>query len=301
MDKNDKHSITGGVFGNQREEFAVRSANPRTGFDFEDVQPLIGTYVDINDFIVATAIGSSVGPTVTVNVRILAIDGQIHPLKFQLPIPGGEAIVTSRLQLLEGFLLSATAQYSSGFAANNWCWVELALTRAPFTTADKYMQLWQGYAYLNNAQGYPESLPQRPTDGTGTLRVLGPTTPAAGADFTFSLAAQERMRFVSFRGQLVTSAVAGNRSVSIVCDDSANIFAESVSNFAHAPSITNTYNAADSLPYVNVPFNLRTQQPIGSNMWLPKTGRIRTVTAGIDVADQWSNVTILVQYFCDIS
>lgn len=301
MDANDKRNQSGGMFGRTEDEFSVRSANPITNFDFSDVQPIIGEYIDVNDQLVITFLANGGSNLVTVNVRVLTLDGKVVPFKFQIPTQPGIVSVTSRFQLAEGFLLSATAQYSQGFRAGNWCYVELALSRAGFTGADKYIPLWEGYAHFSVSYGYPGTPSVRSMDGQGVIRNFAVGAPAAGADIVVAVPTNTRWRVISFRATLVTSAAAGNRLVSITADDGASVFFESVSNFTQITGITNTYNAFDSAPYQNVPFNLRTQQPLASQLFLGPGFRLSTSTNGILAGDQWSASFVEVQEWADFN
>jgi hypothetical protein len=300
-DQNDKRSITGGTFGNTEERFSVHSSNPGTQFDFQDVQPLVGEYVDVNDQLVIGCAAPITGNTLIVNVRVLTVDGKVIPMQFAVAPAGAIAFTTFRFQLLEGFLLSATARYSAGFRNNNWCYVELALARAAFSFNDKYIPLWSGYASSNNAFGWPGTLSQRPTDGAGVVHSIPVGAPAAGVDVTFTVPANTRWRLISFRATLTAAVAVANRIMTLTMDDGATVLAESVSNVTQVASVVNTYNAFDSAPIINTPINLRTQMALPSNMLMGTGFRINTVTSGLQAADQWSAAQLLVAEWADLS
>jgi hypothetical protein len=293
MDKNNKKNISGAQFTQPKEEFAVRSATSSVGFNFEDVPPILGTYIGLDDQLLVSLADTLSNQLITLNLRILRPDGIIVPMQFNIPRLGNRAFLTQRFQLVEGFLLSATATLSATMVAPQWAYITASIQRAPFGVANQYETLLAGYLNSTVGLSYPQGTYQRPADGAGVIVSLSQGAPAAGADLVITVPARARWRFISFQATLTTAAAVANRNVSITFDDGVNVFAESPSNFVQAASIVNTYNAFDSGQYENVPFDLVTLQPLPSNIFLAPGFRISTETAGIQAADQWSAAQFL--------
>lgn len=288
MDKNDKYNISGAQFTQPAEEFQVRSATSAIVFDFMDAQPPMGTYIGVDDALQIVAFSNASLNTVTVNVRVLALDGLVHPFQFQIQPSGARTAGYFRFQLMEGYLLSCTANWSGQPNASNWAFIQINLTRAPFGLNNQYDVLLSGYLAQNTPLAYPEAILMRATDGAGVVRSITGTVPGPGADISETVPTSARWRVISFRAQLTTSVAVANRDVSLTYDDGANIFMESPSNLVLAASLTNIYNYFDSATLLGTQFNSRTVAPIPSQGLLVTGNRIRTNTTGINAADQWS-------------
>lgn len=298
-DRNDKKNVSGAQFAQPSEEFAVRSATSRFQFRTEDVQPPGYCYVGVDDQLELTQVLLVNNNNVICNVRILRDDGEIIPLVFALTAGAAGAVTQQRFQLVEGYLLSCSLVASFGLNTGNILWASAALIRPPNTALAQYELLASGYPSNNTPIGFPNSVPQRPTDGPGQPRSVTITTPGAGADFLFTIPTSARMRIVSLNAVLTTSAAVANRDVSLVIDDGANVVAELNSGANQLASLTQEYTWGDSLPLASV-FNGNQMIPLPSQLILPPAFRIRSETTAIDVADQWSSIFMLVHEWVDI-
>jgi len=298
-DFNNKKNISGGIFAPSTDEFAVRSATSGVGWEFDDVMPMAGTYIGVDDALQVMALAGNPSSAIIVNARVLGLDGIIHPFQFRFNQVGTRVPQYQRFQLMEGWLLSATAATTDIFTGFDAVYVQLGLTRAPFGQNNQYDVLCSGYVGINVVLAYPQSVPMRTTDGAGVIRSVNQGAPAAGSDLQIVVPNGARWRLISFRATLTTAVAVANRLVSINVDDGATILVESPSNFTHAASLANTYNAWDSAQYMNVPFNLKTLQPLPSNLFLQTGYRINTQTGTIQAADQWSAAEIEVIEWLD--
>lgn len=130
---------------------------------------------------------------------------------------------------------------------------------------------------------------QRPTD----YKVFSQAAPVAGSEIIITVPAKVVWRLVTFAAQLVTSAVVGNRQLSIVVDDGTNILHRSGFNGSTAV-------VASQSPFCEAAFlgaatggisNVMTSQamlPSPDYFLLLPGWRIRTLTfAALDAGDQW--------------
>ena len=126
-----------------------------------------------------------------------------------------------------------------------------------------------------------------PRDGAGTLRSITGSTPAAGAEISETVPANTRWRLLSFRTQIVTAVAVASREPRLILDDGVNEFYR-VDNGANiAASLTTVLVWAPSVP---ISAGIATDQiaPIPGDTWLGAGYRIRTLTAAIQAADQYS-------------
>lgn len=294
-DANDKRNQSGGMFGRVTDEFAVRSATSGVGWDVGDVQPFFPCYIGVDDQLLIQTANSTGNSPCNVNLRILGLDGLIHPIQFQTGTGGGRSFTTIQKNLMEGWLLSCNVSPVVLMQAGSWIYATVALIRAPFGASNQYDVLVAGY--LDNGVGlsYPMSQLQRTIDGNGAVISLPQSAPAAGADIVVAVPSGARWRVHSFRATLTTAVAGANRDVSLVFDDGATIFAESPSNLVLAASSVNIYNWFDSATLLGTAFNGRTVAPLPSINALHRGFRISTQTTGIQAADQWSSAQLLIQ------
>lgn len=288
---NNPRSTTGGEVDNESEAFSVQTLAPSVSFDMEDVDPPAANYIGVNDRLLIMAFGGSVNTLVTFNATILRPDGQIIPYSTTFGTAGSNIQNSEVLQLMEGFILSASMQLTNSISPNQSVYASLSLVRPPYTISSVYKMLCAGYVSPFVSVGFPQSPPQRMTDGAGVVSVTPLGNPSAGADWTFTCASRARQRLVSLCATLTTSAVAANRDVVLVIDNGAIPIAQIPAGFALAASGSNVYTFGDSL--VQSPaFNGVSIAPTPSQLFLSSNWRVRTVTGNIQAADQWSAITV---------
>lgn len=297
MDKNDKRNQSGGFFGRTTEgEFVPRSATSGVPWMEYDAPPPFPCYIGVDDALFVQVANFANALPCFINVRMLGLDGLIHPIQLEFVPAVQRAYASQRFNLMEGWLLSlAIITPGSSIGPGNWAYATAGIVRSPFGIGNQYDVLVAGYLDNNVGLSYPISGQQRPTDGQGIPQVVNPGNPAAGADISIAVPSGAIWRPVSLRATLTTAVAVANRLVSATYQSAGNVLMESPSNFTQAASIVNTYNFFDSAQYLATPFNLRTVAPLPSNTFLQRGNTINTVTTGIQAADQWSSVILLVQ------
>jgi hypothetical protein len=296
--ENDVKNVSGAQFPQPAEDFQVRSATSLYQFLTKGVPPPCPCYVGVDDVLQVSLVWLIATTNALVNVRILRADGEIIPLSFVVQGIGAGGRAIQRFQLVEGFLLSCAATQTAlgGITSQAYCTV--ALVRAPFDIVAQYEVLVTGNLSRIVPISYPQSPNQRETDGPGQPRSILIATPAAGADFTQTVPSSTRWRIVSLSATLTTAVAVANRNVDLVIDDGANVFAEISSGFSQVASLVNDYTWMDG-GVAQAAFDNIVALPLPSQMFLPPTFRIRSETTGIQPADQWSAITMLVQQWID--
>ncbi len=290
---NDPKSTTGGEFDVTQDGFQVHSMASEVGFDLDEADPPALQYIDLNDQLqvkVATNIG---GTHVTISLRILGLDGIIHPLQFVQNSTGVRAVNTVRYPLMEGFLLSVSVQGDGTFNEGSFCYCAVGLSRSPFGAAGINTELVAGYVSNNVGLSYPESGIAKTTDGAGYYHSATQAAPAAGADIIYTVPVGARQRLVSFTASLTANATAANRLPALVIDDGANIVAQIPSGNTQLASTTATYTWGDGLVLSTAAAGVNATASPG-NCLLAAGFRVRTLTAGIQGTDQWTAAFLLV-------
>jgi hypothetical protein len=289
---NNPKSTTGGEVDLESQPFQVQSMIPAVGFDTDEADPPSMAYVGVNDKLLVQTVSNAGGGNLTVNVLMLRPDGQIIPMQFQLPTQAGFVQQSFTEQLMEGFILSVNASMSSSLANGNCVYVVISLVRQPFGAGNQYRTLCRGYVASSGGMSYPQDNLQRSTDSNGYVTSTLLSNPGAGADWTYTVPNLSRQRLVAVTATLTTGVAVANRLVNLIIDDGANVLANIPSQVTLAASLVNSYTFADSVDGLAAPFNGATMMATPSNCLLFGGWRVRSSTANIQAADQWSAITL---------
>lgn len=291
-DANNKKNTSGGIFDLTNEVFQVTSPTAEVCWDFGDVRPWAPQYIALEDSLLVTVTTGYVGYGVVVNLRILRLDGEIVAMSLQAP--GGAALATlaTKFPLVEGFILSCNVQSAANYEAGVSIYASVQLVRNPGGQGSCYATLCAGYCGWNWGFGYPQSPVQRPSDGLGRPYGTDQAPPAAGADVIFSCPAGLDIRVTSVTATLVTAVAVANRYPTLIVDDGVDVYMTIPAPAVQLASTTVVYTWGEDLAATAVVNGVVTM-PLPNNLLLESGDRIRTSTAGIAAADQWSAMWIL--------
>lgn len=117
--------------------------------------------------------------------------------------------------------------------------------------------------------------------------------PAAGAEVTVAVPAGKWWAVRAVHFKLVTAVAVANRLVRLAMDDGANVFFTVPNDVAHAASQTTEYSYGATFEAAQGATVSARVYPIPAVVLGPAY-RIRTVTAAIQAADQFSEIALLV-------
>lgn len=124
-------------------------------------------------------------------------------------------------------------------------------------------------------------------------------TPAAGAEFVVQPNTVGHWRILSLIFTLATSAVVANRNVSFSVTDGTTRTFKQVTAANQAAALSFDYTAyAQATPTVVVNNTVVMQLPEGG-LWLPKGWSLTSLTANLDVGDQYSGIVLDIQEIPD--
>lgn len=126
------------------------------------------------------------------------------------------------------------------------------------------------------------------------VQILPVASPVAGAEFVVSPRAGEDWRIIGIRATLTTSAAVANRVPELVWDDQTTIGAGVAAMTTQPASVAVTYNfAVMSSAFSTGALATGAKANVGlPELILPTGYRARSITSLIDVADQWSNISV---------
>jgi hypothetical protein len=267
-------------------------------FQTKQVAPPSRVYMQRDDQFFFKCISSSAGEIVTVRYRILMPDGHIAINEQDIALPNAYSpnVIPPFFQGAEGFLLSM------GFFCNisnkrGQCFVRAGIARAATTLAGTSELLFADYISSQQPGGWPEGRVLDSTEGPGNLKVISVGNPAAGADISLQAPSNVRWKLRGFDATLTTAVAVANRNARLLLVDNA------LGEIRRVPS------PADQAASLVVVYSLSGTSVAGStaaaaNTWALDDGMqvagilggfVRTSTANIQAADQWSGITVTVE------
>ena len=233
---------------------------------------------------------ANVSVTLTVVGRVLVANtDEVIPFVFTHTPNSNRTIATQNQALPEGWLLGVSVFASSGTPAVGAVWISLDIIRGFGAVGVIVQSLTAGFCSTSFTLSWPGSSVVGPTGGTGNLRAIVGTTPAAGADITETVPTNAKWQLLSFAASLTTAAAVATRTPDFLIDDGTNIDYQVGPTATQAASLTRLYAVGASVGNAWQNDAAVNNWPGYNPMLIPSGGRIRTSTGSIQAADQWTS------------
>lgn len=125
------------------------------------------------------------------------------------------------------------------------------------------------------------------------------TQPAAGADWTTTFNDEGNVRLWYLRALLATSGVAGARSPRLNLGDGTNVFYTCRPSGTVSTNINAVFSGAIGDPGAGANSNTLGWSMPGPGLFIPRGWSLTTLTASIDVGDQWSGIAMWLEILPD--
>ncbi len=293
-------------------KFKSTSLPALTTFKFMGVEPPSPLYVLRDDVLTLQALSLNPGAieTVTFNTRFLRVpevqggqpSGQGQPagvggvVDYGIIDTGTDVInlglgptasAISRT-LGEGYLLAVAAVCASA-SLRGQTFVRVTLRRAGGALINTAQVLLGDYIIAGAPGGWPYGRALSTFEGPGWHRSVQVANPAAGADFIMTTPAFTQRTVTSFSAVFTAAAAVASRNINIIVDDGANIVWQDDVSAAVTATQAVTINGAQTAATVGiVATTLFVVLPPG--LKLEVGWRVRSSTAAIQGADQWSAI-----------
>lgn len=253
-------------------------------------------YLTGEDALKLTVLNSAAGVTVKVSGRFLPMQGG-GPVPFvSTLVPATDRTASTKIvPLAEGWLLNAQAIVSAGSPQTGQTFAILSLVRGVSAVAEDLFTLAAGAITSVQRLSYPGSAVANTLDGAGALRYIIGTNPGAGNVIVETVPTGARWQLLSFKFNLSTSAVAGNRTPSLTLDDGANYYYESIAHTPTAASSNRDYLWQHGLPIVIAGNTVGVWQGFSPTLWIPSGHRIRIAVAALDAGDALTAIRYVVR------
>lgn len=251
-------------------------------------------YVSGEDHLRVTSFNGTAGVELAIEGRFLDYEGRVVPL-VERHIPNVDrTAATSLITLGEGFLSNVMVRATAGSPLGGSCFVVVELVRGRLGALQPLACLLQGYASANQRLAWPGTMFAGSTQGSGLVRSIVGTDPAAGVEILETVPAGARWSLRSFRFVLVASAAVANRRPTLIIDDGANELWRVNSNVNQIANETSTYEAGAGAPFATLDVRVYSL-PLPVGLVLPAGARIRTSTAALDAADNYAAPQYLIE------
>lgn len=132
-----------------------------------------------------------------------------------------------------------------------------------------------------------------PTGFTRRWRALALADPAAGAVWEIKATGAATLRIVSLVARLTTSAVAANRQVTLIADDSERVWYAQPASAVQVAATTTDYAAHTGATPAGAAGGVLTLPLPTAGLLLLPGHRLRVTVTAIDAGDQWTAIRAL--------
>jgi hypothetical protein len=241
-----------------------------------------------------TTFNSQAGVALAIDGRFRGQDGQPRAINERAVPNTDRTIATQLIGLSDVELLNLQVRATGGAPRIGQCFAVLEIVRGRTGDVQPVATLAQGYVTDTQRLAWPGSAVRSSVDGSGVLRSITGTDPAAGAEWSETVPTNARWRFVAVRVALVTDATVANRVPQVIVDDGTNTLYLIPSHANQTASLTWTYHgfyagAAGfaSGNYIALPFP--------GDLFLQGGWRIRSSTGSLQAGDNWGAPQLLVE------
>jgi hypothetical protein len=195
----------------------------------------------------------------------------------------------------KGWLIDGAVVASGGSPSDGQCYAVVELVRGQTGATEVTTLLACGYVTAKQRLPLVGAKFQGFLEGGGALRSISGTQPGAGAEISETCPTGARWTLLAFEADLVTAVAAANRVPQLTIDDGAAVFARVSVNQNETASQTWRNSFQTGVPQLFDGTRFIVTTPLGCDLQIPAGGRIRTVTANIQAADQYAVPQYLVR------
>lgn len=253
-----------------------------------------GIWIEHNDRLYVAAYSSVASLVVTFSGYFRKMSGDIIEYAVTVNPTSDRAVTAGNQHFGAGFLLSCVATLASGSANRGQCYVRAQVQRSTGTPAVKLHNVVGGYLSDDYSPSFPYGKIEGPLEGSGALRSILGSDPAAGVEISETVPTGARWRLRAMRAVLTTDITIASRYPEIVVDDGTTVFFRSPSS---ALIIADRAIGVSVLSNANFNYALSTDIDIQipADLQLLAGWRVRTSTFGIVAGDNWAAPQMLVE------
>lgn len=253
-----------------------------------------GFFLDADTHLRLSAFNSATGVTLTVSGLLMAPDGCVQKFNATHTPATDRTRSTLLIPMGIGWLLSAQIIASAGTPRRGQCFARLELVNGLGGAVSSLGTVLQGYVQDTTVLAYPGSPLEASASGRGVVRSITGTDPAANTEISETVPTNARWRLLAFKATLVADANVANRTIRVVVDDGATQLVVSEAGVNQTAGQTREHMAAAYGLAITSSSGVL-YEPLPTDVLLIGGWRLRTVTASIQVGDNWGAPQLLVE------
>lgn len=252
-------------------------------------------YLRVDDNLRITSYNSLAAVQLTIRSRVLTLNGDVD-VSSDLQTPNTDrSAKASIFATPEGWLLGGQVLVSGAAPQIGQTFVVVEIVRGATLVGLATQVLAAGYVTAKQPLRFPDTQVGSSLDGAGALRSIVASTPGGGVEMSDTVPTGARWQLIAWRAQFVTSVTVVNRVTQLIIDDGVNIIYRwgHTSNQTASTTFLKQWFAGSPNTSPDSSNNLAVSLPM--HLFLGSGYRIRTLTSGIDVSDQYSAGQMLVR------
>ncbi len=276
------------------EAFPLGGRRPEFTFLRDNIPPPAPLYIGPADVLGISVMNlSQAAQNVLIAGRMLLPDGQVQIFAEPLKV-AAQGFAQKAVEPGEVVLLNLTGVVL-GLSVTGAVYVSITLQRGNTVGLNTSALLLAGTLSDSTPISWPSSPARTPADGEGFIQSIQVANPAAGSEVVFAVPTLQRMLLLAFCANLQTSvAVANRRPRMELRDNSGNSLYLSASTNTQTAGSGARYSSGNGLSGLADIGGNEVQLAWPNNLRMQPGFVVRTLTRGIDVADQWSAISLLV-------
>ena len=251
-------------------------------------------YFTGEDHLRVTVFNGATGVILAVRGRFLRDAGRVEVFDEKITPATDRTLSAANFPRGEGYLIDLEVFATAGTPRKGDCFVIVLVVRGLTGAVVALSKVTSGYVTDTTPLTWPSDPATMSPDGRGRIRVVTGADPAAGAEPSETVPTNARWRLLSWTATLVTAVAVANREPELVFDDGANVFMRAPSGQNQLASLTRIYSV---YPFANR-FTIATDPTITipiPDVYLMGGFRVRTITGGLQAADDWGAPQMLIE------
>lgn len=226
-----------------------------------------------------------IGSAINVMAIVKRQDGSLQFIKGQQTVSSDASLTETLLGLGgEGHLLCVAVEPEGTAPYWGQTLVRIALLKGESATAQAIIRtLIEDYLSRQHGLSWPPVYGRHSVEGPGMPVLISVTDPAVGANLTYTVPTNVKLRFLSLRLLIVTSAVAGNRTVKLIVDNGTDACFGVACATTIPASTTQAFSFISGTSLGDTVSDYNTAMP--SLIPMPQGWRTRTSIGALDAAD----------------
>jgi len=247
-----------------------------------------GPLVRAGDFLRLNATTTGVSGALALNGRLLTLGGAVVPFSRSLTLSGAGNQTSVAVPLPDGWIIGFDVYVSSGTITEGQVVASVEVVQGTGTAATRVMSLASGGVTSTRGLGLGGYTANA---SLGMLTVVSVANPAAGAEISVTVPANERWELLALLFTFTTSATAANRTPAIQIGDGTNTAVRVIyhSTIAASIALAMAWATTGSNAYAA---GLRSITPLPVGLTMEAGWIVSTSTALIQVDDQYSAITL---------